>query len=165
MTSIAEKPGQLFPDKKTLEDSSKGEKRNIRSAKGKVPRIPGMPTDKLEVRNRQAGMHYTWIVDDKKGRIEEFLESGYTHVLKSDPEVTSAGDMTSLGDNSVDSRVSKVVNSDGTIAYLLRIPEETYKEHQAWRDKQSREPLDQIASGRNIEAEGLYHVGARFSRE
>lgn len=163
--SSAERPGAIFPDKRTLEDSTKGEKRNLRTAKGKTPRIPGMPIDKLEVRNRQAGMHYTWVVDDRKGRLEEFLESGYVHVAKSDPEVVSAGDMTSLGDNSVDSRVSKVVNSDGTAAYLLRLPEETYKEHQAWRDKQSKEPLDQIASGREVEAEGLYHVGARFSRE
>lgn len=163
--NVAETPGKMFPDKKTAEASERTEKRNLRPARGKVLRVPGMPVDKLEVRNRQAGMHYTWVVDDRKGRIDEFLSSGYVNVKRNDPEVVSEGDMTSPGDNSLDSRVSKVVNSDGTIAYLLRIPEEVWREHQDWRDQQSEEPLKQIKSGKNIEEEGLYHIGARLSRE
>lgn len=162
----AETPGKLFPDKRTAEASERGEKRNLRPGKNKILRVPGMPVDKLEVRNRQNGMHYTWVVDDRKGRVEEFLEAGYVHVRTSDPEVVTEGDMTSLGDNSMSSEVSKVVNSDGTLAYLLRIPEATWKEHQEWRDRQSEEPLRQIKSGANIQGEeGLYHIGAKLSRE
>lgn len=104
----------------------------------------GVAEDKSEVLNKQADYHYVWL-NDVGNTIEMALDSGYEHVTKDDPERVVSGDSTSnTAGGDIGSRVCQVVNRSGTVAFLMRIPNEFWEEDQALRDKESMRPLEDL---------------------
>lgn len=112
-------------------------------------RVPlGVPRSKLSVPKR-AGYERRWINDDNKGRLQNALSGGYTHVVDPDLVVGEDG-----GGDRTDSRVSRIVGKrdDGKPmrAFLMEIPSELYKEDQASKQAALDEVDRAIRKGRLV---------------
>lgn len=135
-------------------------KRDTKPERRKTRKQFGVAEDKSEVANKHPDFHYVWL-NDVGNTIQEALDCGYEHVLKTDPERVVSGDITSNTPGAtVDSNVSKVVSRDGIIAFLMRIPNEFWEEDQQERDKQSRKPLEDLdkARGRPSDIDENFYV-------
>ncbi len=114
----------------------------------------GVPTDKLEVRNQQANMHYVWVNHDDL-TLQAFEDAGYEYVTKDDPERVSSADMTGTG-GGIDSRYVKTVSRNGQKQCLMRITLDEWNRQQALRDEASMSPLEDIQSGGGYQFDGSY---------
>lgn len=128
-------------------------------AKGKperkrVHKTLGVPTDKLEVRNQQAGLHYVW-VNDSGMDLQTYEDAGYSFVDTNGPERVAVGDMTESS-GGVGSKISKIVNRDGTKAFLMCIPTDEWERQQAERNREARAPLEAIRDGDAYSFSGSY---------
>ncbi len=98
-------------------------RRNVNNRK----RIPvGGNRNILTVEGKDKGYVYRW-VNDVDGRLMEFNRAGYEHVIKKDVGTIGESDVKQA--SNLGMTVSKGVGQ-GTIAYLMRIREEFYKEDQ-----------------------------------
>jgi len=85
----------------------------------KKERTPlGVPRQRLAV-NSKAGYKRRWI-NDRDDRINKAIEGGYSLVEREDADFTDKD--TANRNDSLDNSMSKVVNSDGSKAYLMEIP-------------------------------------------
>lgn len=98
-------------------------------------RLFGEPSDKLLVENKQPGWHYVY-VEDKGINLKEALDAGYEFVRKDDPEIVASDDVTGTSGRDMSNYISRVVNSWGTVNYLMRIPEEWWMADEAEREAQ-----------------------------
>lgn len=96
-------------------------------------RLFGEPSDKMLVENKQLGWHYVW-VEDAGINLKEALDVGYEFVRKDDPEIVASDDVTGTSGADMSNNISRIVNSWGTVNYLMRIPQEWYDEDEAERD-------------------------------
>jgi hypothetical protein len=128
--------------------------RNAKPSKPSRRRLVGTPRNKLEVENQQPGFVYFWI-NDNGSELSDHIEAGYEFVLKTDPEKASADGMTGPSE-SVDTKVSKIVDRHGLKAFLMRIPQEFFAEDEAARSANQHEILEQIESGGISEFDGSY---------
>lgn len=120
----------------------------------------GVPSDKSEVHNKHADYHYVWL-NDVGNTINEAVAGGYEHVLKTDPERVVSGDVTSnTAGGDIGSRVCQVVDRNGTVAFLMRIPNELWEEDQELRDEDSRRPLEDLdrEDGRPSDLDDKFYV-------
>lgn len=126
-------------------------------------RVPlGVPRQRLAVKGRQ-GYKRRWI-NDRDDRIRRAQEGGYSLVERDkgdyiDPDTSNRND-------SLANSVSKVVDSDGTKAYLMEIPVAYYNADQKEKQKQIDKTEDALrhgadahgkpgADGRYIPREGI----------
>ena len=103
-------------------------------------RVPlGVPRLKLSVTERK-GYQRRW-VNDVGDRLLQAQEGGYEFVTKNDAEFTEpdAGNQ----NVSVNDKISKVVGTDGTKAYLMEIPLAMYNSDQIAKAKR----IDEVENG------------------
>lgn len=112
----------------------------------------GVPVDKLEVTNKQAGMHYCWVNETD---VHLYIDAGYEHVSRDDPERIASSDMTGTS-GGVGSTVSKIVDRNGRRDFLMRISEEDWKAQQELRNVESEAPVRQILEGDGYSFKGSY---------
>lgn len=121
----------------------------------------GVPTDKLEVTNQQANMHYVWVnLEDLT--LQAFEEAGYEYVMKDDPERVSSADMTGTA-GGIDSRYIKTVSRGGQKQCLMRIPTDEWERQQKLRDEAAMEPLETVLSGGGYQFDGSYVKQAKVT--
>jgi hypothetical protein len=113
----------------------------------------GVPVDKLDVQNKQAGMHYYWANEPDLGM---YLDAGYEHVNQGDPERVAGTDLTGTS-GGLGSAISKVVNRyDGSRAFLMRIPVDEWERQQELRNKEGRAPVEAIMNDEAYQFKGSY---------
>lgn len=121
----------------------------------------GIPTDKLEVTNQQANMHYVWVnLDDLT--LQSFEEAGYEYVTKDDPERVGSADMTGTA-GGIDSRYIKTVSRNGQKQCLMRIPQDEWERQQKLRNETAMEPLDAIRNEGGYQFDGSYVKQSKVS--
>lgn len=98
-------------------------------------RLFGEPSDKMLVENKQPGWHYVW-VEDAGINLKEALDVGYEFVRKDDPEIVASDDVTGTSGADMSNNISRIVNSWGTVNYLMRIPQTWYDEDELAREEQ-----------------------------
>lgn len=125
---------------------SRIEETKAKPERKKAARPLGVPADKLEVRNKQGGLHYAWCMERD---LQAFLDATYEHVREGDPERVASSDMTGSA-GGVGTVISTGVNRDGTRAFLMKLPLEEYEHQQELRNKESRVPLDAIQRGDDL---------------
>ncbi len=130
--------------------------RSIKPERPKKRRLVGSPRNKLEVENLQPGFHYIW-VNDVGTVLQDHVEGGYEFVLTTDPEKANPDGMTGKSE-SIDTKVSKIVNRDGLRAFLMRIRQEWYDEDEQERQSQNTATLKYIENGGVSEFDGSYRV-------
>lgn len=128
--------------------------RNVKPARPKTRRLVGIPRSKLDVENQQPGFTYFWI-NDNGSELQDHIDGGYEFVNKTDPEKVSADGMTGTSE-SVDTKVSKIVDRHGLRAYLMRIPSDLFEEDEQSRNGEGKAILEQIESGGISEFDGSY---------
>lgn len=109
------------------------------TTRGEEPRrerVPmGVPRAKLTVQNKEPGYAYRWI-NDAPGRIAQAQQAGYEFVTDGQ---TTTGD-TGESNTDLGTQVSAIVGTheDGSTmrAYLMRIPEQYYREDQAMKQSE-----------------------------
>lgn len=88
---------------------------------------------KLSYDNQDKDYVYRWVNDNDR-RLQNAQEGGYEFVEKADRDDHAGADDVANENAGVGSAISKIVNRDGTKAYLMRIKKEWYEEDQ--REKQ-----------------------------
>lgn len=88
---------------------------------------------KLSYDNQDKDYVYRWVNDNDR-RLQNAQEGGYEFVEKADRDDHAGDDDVTNENAGVGSAISKIVNRDGTKAYLMRIKKEWYEEDQ--REKQ-----------------------------
>lgn len=116
--------------------NNKGKQEKVKNEK----RVPlGVPRLRLDVK-KKPGYKRRWI-NDRGDRIAQALEGGYRLVGKDDTEFTDED--TANRNDALNNAMSKIVNSDGTKAYLMEIPIPWYVEDQ----KKKMELVDATENG------------------
>jgi hypothetical protein len=106
---------------------AKMEETNKSKTKERTRRVPlGVPRARLAVNERE-GYVRRWI-NDRDGRILRAQNAGYNFVKREDVEFIDS-------DVCNTDSISKVVNSDGTKAFLMEISKEFYDEDQKEKNK------------------------------
>lgn len=137
----------------TVVEKKTREQKPERRERKRGRRLFGEATDKLAVENKQDNFHYVWL-NDVGATIRLAIDAGYEHVEKTDPELVASDDITGTS-GGPDSRVCKVVNRHGTIAFLMRIPQEWWDEDEAERAEKRIDPrLKQIIDNTYASFEG-----------
>jgi len=104
-------------------------------------RIPvGGNRNILTVAGKDKSYVYRW-VNDTDGRLMEFNQAGYEHVLKDN--VDSIGESDVKQASNLGKTVSKGVGQ-GTVAYLMRIRKEFYEEDQSSKAVKTQKSEDLI---------------------
>lgn len=111
------------------------QRKNKRTPLGKIRR-------KLSFDNQDKDYQYRW-VNDNDMRISDAVDGGYEFVEREDGD--HAGDVDAANtDDGMGRRISKVVNKNGTRAFLMRIKKEWFEEDQAEKQKVPDAIEDQI---------------------
>jgi len=114
------------------------------SGNNRNKRVPlGAPRLRLAVKGKQ-GYKRRWI-NDRDGRVQRAIEGGYRLVAKDGAEFKdddAANRNDSLGD-----AMSKLVDSDGTKAYLMEISTAMYTSDQMLKQKHIDETEDALRVG------------------
>lgn len=113
----------------------------VKTRKNRVPL--GAPRLRLSMSKRE-GYKRRWI-NDKQGRIAMAQEGGYTLVPKDGAEFEE-DDVTNVN-SSLNNAVSRVVDSEGTKAYLMEIPEDWYEEDQQEKQQKIDEMENTLSRG------------------
>lgn len=103
------------------------QRKNNRTPLGKVRR-------KLSYDNQDPDYVYRW-VNDNDMRIRDAIEGGYEFVEKEKKGDHAGDEDVANTEAGVGSGISKVVNKNGTRAFLMRIKKEWYEEDQAEKQK------------------------------
>lgn len=120
-------------------------------------RIPlGVPRQRLAVSSR-SGYKRRWI-NDRDGRINRAIEGGYQLVAKEGAEFKDKD--TANRNDSIDNSMSKIVNSDGTKAYLMEIPIVHFTADQKEKQKMIDKTEDALRQGED--SHGKPGVGGRY---
>ena len=123
--------------------------------KQKPKRVPVGRRNILTVRGLQdtEDVHYRW-VNDVGDRLHKFVEAGYGFVNKSG---LAAGDATVESARGTDSLMKKGVGM-GVIAYLMKVPQEFYREDQRAKQVEVEELEAEMKLARNVGGYGKITV-------
>jgi len=107
-------------------------------------RVPlGVPRQRLAVTGRP-GFKNRWI-NDIDGRVDRALEGGYALVQREDAEFKDSD--TANRNDDLGGAISKIVNSDGTKAYLMEISTSMYNADQVTKRRALNETEDALRQG------------------
>ena len=126
--------------------------------KARAKRVPlGAPRLRLAVEEKP-GFKRRWI-NDKDGRVSMAIEGGYSLVARDDAEFKDED--TANRNDSLNNAVSKVVNADGTKAYLMEISAPMYVSDQLAKHRSINETENALRGGadepgQNAGARGRY---------
>lgn len=99
----------------------------------------------VDIPERLNNYHLRW-VNDQGNTIGRLTERGYEFVTQQEIETVGETDA-SQTDSGIDSRVSRVVNSDGTRAYLMKIRRDWYEQDQKAKAMENEAVDDAIHHG------------------
>ena len=135
--------------------TAKNEKVNVR--KKRVPL--GVPRLKMAVDKRD-GYKRRWI-NDSAGRLNQALEGGYNFVPRDD--ATFKDEDVGNQNTSLNNAMCKVVNSDGTKAYLMEISRSFYESDQLAKEENINKTEDGLRQG--ADAHGKPGTDGRYVPE
>jgi hypothetical protein len=116
----------------------------------------GVPRQRLAV-NGRPGYKRRWI-NAVDGRVDRALEGGYKLVAKADADFIDSD--TANRNDSLDNSMSKMVNSDGTKAYLMEIPIVHYTADQKEKQGMIDQTEDALRGG--VDPHGKPGAGGRY---
>lgn len=104
--------------------------------------------DKMSVRGQQPGWHYCWVNEDK---VDRYISGGYEFVTHE----VQVGDRKIDNASMIGGKVAMAVGN-GITAYLLRCPEDIFKEEMSLVDERTDQTEQSLREGLNSGADGRY---------
>lgn len=106
-----------------------------------------------------AGFYCHWI-NDYPGRVNEALDSGYTHVSLSEVESGPViGAPSATGEAKVSRRVGVTEDGRELLAYLMKIPLDWKQDNDAYYQERADKVDRAIKAGKIEQVENAYHPG------
>ena len=126
------------------------EKRKLSDGE-QVKRVPIHESRNILTVDTPEGYVDRWVLDHPKGRIERFLQAGYTHVRDADLKV---GEENIDGERAPGDVVSKSEGKSGNMLYLMRISKDLYDSDQAEKQRRVDEAEQELY--KQVEKPGHY---------